>query len=84
MKNNKDWVNKKFVLLPAFNRPFENVATGNIFLVILATSFFCILVTGNHDRKFPILFQNLHFELVTVLYDQNLLLELAKNQICVK
>jgi metallophosphoesterase superfamily enzyme len=76
MKNNKDWVNKKFVLLPAFNRPFENVATGNIFLVILAT--------GNHDRKFPILFQNLHFELVTVLYDQNLLLELAKNQICVK
>ena len=84
MKNNRDWVKKKFVLLPAFNRPFENVATGNIFLVILATSFFCILITGNHDRKFLILFQNLHFELVTVLYDQNLLLELAKNQICVK
>jgi hypothetical protein len=32
----------------------------------------------------PILFQNLCFELVyTVLYDQNLLLDLGRNQICV-
>ena len=50
----------------------------------LATPFFLILVTGIHDQKFPILLQNLRSELVyTVLYDQNPLLDLGRNQSCV-
>jgi hypothetical protein len=43
--------------------------------------YFFLLVTGNHDRKFPILFQNLRSELAyTVLYDQHPLLNLDRNQ----
>ena len=50
----------------------------------MGMSFLKILVTGNHDRKFLILFQNLRSELVyIVLYDQNQLLNLNRNQICV-
>ena len=41
----------KNCLLPAPNRPLENVATRNIFWVICNGFFFFFLVTGNRDRK---------------------------------
>ena len=70
------------LLFPPPDRLLENVVTGNIIWVIWRC-LFCLLAELP-DRKFPILFQNLQSELVyTFLYDQNPLLGLGRNQICV-
>ena len=52
-------------MYPAPDRPLENI----FFCVICNDFFFFFLVTGNRDRKFRLLFQNLRLELLYTLLE---------------